>query len=64
MHKNSFKNVSFTLCEQYEMCDICMKYLFLSSQPAAGVSPVHAEADREVPDLGKGSDGVAGEETL
>lgn len=41
-----------------------MKYLCLSSQPAVGVGPVHAEADREVPDLGKGSDGVAGEEAL
>lgn len=38
--------------------------LSLSSQPAAGVGPVHAEADGEVPDLGEGSDGVAGEETL
>lgn len=38
--------------------------MFLSSQPAAGVGPVHAEADGPVPDLGEGSDGVAGEETL
>ena len=43
-----------------------MKYvsLSLSSQPAAGVSPVHAEADGAVPNLGEGSDGVAGEKTL
>lgn len=35
-----------------------------SSQPAAGVGPVHAEADGAVPDHGAGSDGVAGEEAL
>lgn len=36
----------------------------LSSQPAAGVGPVHAEADGAVPDLGEGSDGAPGEKTL
>lgn len=35
-----------------------------SSQPAAGVSSVHAQTDREVPHFGEGFDGVAGEETF
>lgn len=38
--------------------------LALSPQPAAGVGPVHAEADGAAPRFGEGSDGVAGEETL
>lgn len=36
----------------------------LSSQPAVGFSPVHAEADGQVPHLGERSDGAAGEETF
>lgn len=35
-----------------------------SSQPAAGVSPIHAEADRQVPHLGERYDGAATEETF
>lgn len=44
----------------------CMKCVStsLSSQPATGVGPVHAEADGAVPDLGEGSDGAAGAKTL
>lgn len=35
-----------------------------SSQSAARISPIHAEADRTILHLGKGSDGVTGKETL
>lgn len=38
--------------------------LCVSSQPAAGVSPIHAEAGRQVPHLGERSDGATGEETF
>ena len=36
----------------------------LSTQPAAGISPVHAAADGAVPNSGEGSDGSAGEKAL
>lgn len=37
---------------------------FLSTQPEAGVGPVNAEADREVPHIGERPDGAKGEETI
>lgn len=36
----------------------------ISSQPAAGVGSIHAEADGAVPNFGERSDGAAGEKTL
>lgn len=54
------------LCIYVCMCLHSMKCVspFLSSQPAAGVGSVHAEANGPVSNAGEGSDGVAGEETL
>lgn len=45
---------------------LCMTFVSLwpSSQSAAGVSPIHAEADGAVPNIGEGSNGVTGKETL
>lgn len=69
--KYDYKTASYLSDVINNKCDTChwwscMECLspVVSSQPAARVSPVHAEADREVPDFGEGSDGAAGEETL
>lgn len=76
LHKCDYKTASY-LCDVISnicacsgvthVTDVAVWNVFppaASSQPAARVSPVHAEADREVPDFGEGSDGATGEETL